>query len=416
MNYDLISFEVEQQIKNEIKELFEIKIIEKIISDGKIVEVNNYFKMMQEGYSFKVSEDLAPKIFNLCHEVKSKLEFNDDIDFFITSSSSVNAFAVPKLYESDSNIIVITSELMDRFEEDELRFVIGHEIGHLISDYARISRVINFIYPSLDQLPIIIQNKINFWNKLAELTADRFGYIASPNLDMVISNFFKLASGLNSNKISFNASAYLAEINDLIDSYQSNPLSFPSTHPINPIRIKALELFSKSKLFEDINNNVEASNDLKLEEEIKELSSLLTVLTNSELDQHRLYFLASGGLKVALADDKLDSLELEAIYKILGNFHMFPHDFLDAIAQSGQMENIFTKSIQNILELNPGERYPMLDYLIDIILRDKNIEKEEIAIIYKIGQENLGISKKEVAQRLGLALQKGYVPNILNKN
>jgi len=80
------------------------------------------------------------------------------------------------------------------------------------------------------------------------------------------------------------------------------------------------------------------------------------------------------------------------------------------------MDNIFIKSIQNILELNPGERYQMLDYLIDIILSDKNIEKEEIAIIYKIGQENFGISKKEVAQRLGLALQKGYVPNILNKN
>ena len=83
--------------------------------------------------------------------------------------------------------------LLERLDDDELSFVVGHEIGHLISRARDLERIIATIFPADVQVPLVFYNKIALWEKLAELTADRYGFIASPNLDCCVTAFFKLA-------------------------------------------------------------------------------------------------------------------------------------------------------------------------------------------------------------------------------
>lgn len=80
-----------------------------------------------EGHSLKVEKDLLCDFYNLCHDVKKKLKFEDKVDFYITGDSSVNAFSVAAETEGEPHIVNINSALFNLMITDEMRFVIGHE-------------------------------------------------------------------------------------------------------------------------------------------------------------------------------------------------------------------------------------------------------------------------------------------------
>ena len=89
-----------------------------------------YFRSAKEGNSLKVNETLLPQFYNLCREVKEKLEFVGDIDFYITGTSDVNACAYFSNDEQRPHIIEVNSGLFKLMNEEELKYIIGHEIGH----------------------------------------------------------------------------------------------------------------------------------------------------------------------------------------------------------------------------------------------------------------------------------------------
>jgi Zn-dependent protease with chaperone function/uncharacterized tellurite resistance protein B-like protein len=414
MNYELISVKAEQDMKQRIMDLLIFEKIEKVLAEASIEDPTNRIKQIHEGYSFKVNKDLSPKLFDLFTEVKTSLAFDDDIEVFVSSSADLNAFAVPKLGDLDTNLIVITSGLIDKFDDDELKFVIGHEIGHLISGYSRINRVINFLYPE-GGMPFVIDNKIRFWQQLSELTADRYGFIASPKLNKIISGFFKLTSGLNTEKISFNSDVYLKQTDELVDKLKEEPTYLGTSHPINPIRLKALKYFSESNLYKQVANNEEIAQDDALVENTNSLAGLLTVIADSDLDYYRMYFIASGGLLVAMSDEEFSKQEMEKILYMLGGTNMFPRQLVDELMEGGieKITELFEKSIAGILEINPADRYSMLDYLISVVISDQQIKDQEIEMINNIGSNYLGLSKKEIAQGLASSLQRAFVPDIL---
>ncbi len=414
MNYELISVKAEQDMKQRIMDLLIFDKIEKILEEAKIEDPTNRIKQLHEGYSFKLNKDLSPKLYDIFIEVKNALQFEEEIEVFISSSADLNAFAVPKLGDRDENIIIITSGLVDKFDEDELKFVIGHEIGHLISGYSRINRVVNFLYPN-GGMPFVIENKIRFWQQLSELTADRYGFIASPKLNKVISGFFKLTSGLDTEKISFNSDVYLAQTDELVEKLKAEPTYLGVSHPINPIRLKALQYFSESNLYDQISNKTEISEDSDLVENTNSLAGLLTVLADSDLDYYRMYFIASGGLLVAMSDEELSRDEMEKILFMLGGTNMFPRQLIDNLMEGGieKITELFQKSVEGILSINPADRYSMLEYLISVVISDQHIRDEEIELINSIGTDYLGLSKKEIAQSLAASLQQAFVPDII---
>ena len=108
-----------------------------------------------------------------------------------------DAFAVASSKEGDPHIININSGLIDLMTDDELRFVVGHEIGHLMNRDTKLLRLIYFVFPHNTVPPLVLQYKIRLWQQLSELVADRYGYMAIPNLEVCVSAFFKMASGLD---------------------------------------------------------------------------------------------------------------------------------------------------------------------------------------------------------------------------
>lgn len=411
MDYDNIRIKLEKDIGEHLFDTLEGEVLEGVLKEAKVSETENDWKYLLEGHSFKVSSTLTPRLNSLFNEVKKKLHFEADVDFYITNSKDLNAFAISGLDDS-AHIININSATIETMDDDELKFIIGHEIGHLISNNAKISRHISFVFPDYDRIPLLLKHKIELWEKLAELTADRFGFIASPDLKKCISGFFKLSSGLDTNKIKFNYEAYLLENDNVLKFFKEKGGNNLTTHPVNPIRIKAIELFSKSKLYNSIESDLSVKEDSVLDKSISELVDILTTLSNSEIDYHRKYFIAAGGLIVANADGKINQEEYDNILRILSNLSVFPVSFLDFIIKGKETENIFIQSMQKIMSLNPSERRPMLEYLISIAMADHELLLKEISFIFEIGQQKMGFSRKEVAQIIADNVHQSFTPKL----
>jgi Zn-dependent protease with chaperone function len=208
LDYQLLRIELEKTISEELYKLFRGDVIQRVLREGKVESSQEHLRMMLEGHAFRITERMAPRLYQLCREVQLALRFEEPVEFFVRSTPELNCAAYSRVEEDQSHIVMINSGLLERFDDDEMRFVIGHELGHLISHNSELTRIVEFVFPDGTEVPLIFQNRLALWEKLAELSADRYGYIASPNLDKCICAFFKLASGLDTGRINFDALAY----------------------------------------------------------------------------------------------------------------------------------------------------------------------------------------------------------------
>lgn len=392
------AIELEKQIGKQIYNALQGSVVEEVLRKTKVSGTDAYWRSNMEGHSLKVEKDLLCDFYNLCHEVKKKLKFEDKVDFYITGDSSVNAFSVAAETEGEPHIVNINSALFNLMTTDEMRFVIGHELGHLINKDTKLKRLTLFVFPPESNVPVMLQHKIRLHDQLAELVADRYGYLATENLDACVTAFFKLASGLDLAKMNVSIDALIADNNRRLDYFLNDKGISRAAHPVNPIRIQALNLFAKA-------NSKEA-----LDSGMDELISILLKVGGNELDEHMATFIASAGLIVANADGDVNKDEIEQIIQSLAGIKIFPRKFLETIAD-GDVASIFNESVSKILEINPGMRDSLLKYMIRIVLSDKNITDEEIELIYTFGS-NIGLSEMEIATAIAEDIQQSYVPGM----
>jgi hypothetical protein len=411
MNHKAIRIPLEIQIGQELYQQIQGKVLESILREAKVEKTENYFKNILQGHSFKVNEKLAPRLYESFLDVKQRLGFEEPIEFYITNNPELNAFAVSRLEEDESHIININSGLIDKVDDDELKFIVGHEIGHLISNNANIAQLLNFVFPDQAQSPLMMQHKIAVWDKLSELTADRFGFIACGRLDKVLSCFFKMASGLSVERLNFDPKAFSTENEEILKYFKETGSGNLLSHPINPIRIKAVELFETSELYRNLLAGAELTTDKKLDDQISELIQSLMVISNSPVNFHRISFIASAGLIVAGIDKAIEPDEYKRIIQELSAFTVFPKQTLNQMIDDNKMEEFFEKSVKALLEINPGEKNMMLEYMINIIIADSSISEGELNFIFDFGVK-LGFERKEIAQIFASSIQEQFIPNI----
>ena len=111
-----------------------------------------------------------------------------------------------------------------------------------------------------------------------------------------------------------------------------------------------------------------------------------------------------------VADGDVANEEVNDVIGALAGVKIFPRQFLDEMAK-GDVVKIFNDAVGNILNINPGMREALLDYVIHISLSDKIIAANEVSLIYQFG-DSIGLSEIEIANAIASAIQQNYVPSI----
>lgn len=389
---------LEKQVAEQIYNALQGDIVNEVFKQLSNNDSDAWWRSNMEGHSLKVDKELLPDMYELCMSVKEKLDFKGPVDFYVTGDSTVNAFSVAAENEGEANIVNINSGLLDLMTRDELEFVVGHELGHLINKDTALSRLINYVFPEDTLPPISLLYKIRLHSQLAELVADRYGYMATGNLESCVTAFFKMASGLDLEKMNVSMDVLLKQNLKHLEYFLHDKGVSRATHPVNPIRIQAINLFAN------------ATSQDELEHGMEQLISILLKVGNSEQDEHLARFIASAGLLMASVDNTANKEEIDTIIEHLAALKIFPKKFLEEIMQ-GDITETFNDSVSNLMNINPGLRESMLNYMIGITMSDRNINKDEMEMLTQVGTA-IGFSNIEIAHMIAAAIQQSFMPDL----
>lgn len=390
---------LEQALAGQIYHALQGDVVRFILKNAQDTTDDDYWRSRMEGHCMKVDEKLLGSFYRLCMDVKERLGFNDPVDFYVTGDSTINAFSIAAEDEKHPHIVNVNSELFNLMSEDELRFVIGHELGHLMNHDTALRRLINFVYPpQATQIPVTLQYKIHLHDNLAELVADRYGYIACGNLEACVTAFFKMASGLDLEKMEVSIEDLLSDNSKHLDYFLKGGGMSHYDHPVNPIRIQAINLFANAKTQDE------------LEKGIAELIQILLKVGNSPLDGPMSTFVATAGIITAKIDGEISKEEYEHIVQSLSGNNIFPKALLDDI-YNADVDALFEQSINEILNINPGLKSNLLEYIISIVLADRQIGEKEVNFVYGIGQA-LKLSVKEISIIFASMIQRNFNPSL----
>jgi len=164
---------------------------------------------------------------------------------------------------SENHFIMLTSTLVERSNDEELAFLIGHECGHIhcrhlsylalaralvdwTSNLASLSGLSLIVQP----LRMMLQVPLATWQRKAELTCDRAGLICShdPNISLrALAKHVVQAPALADR---LNLDEYLRQIEAAAEESTLSKLpEYLQAFPFIPKRMMALKLFSRSKLY-----------------------------------------------------------------------------------------------------------------------------------------------------------------------
>lgn len=154
--------------------------------------VEKVYSIQYTGSHLRVSENRYPKIYSYLKQACEVLDMETIPELYIKWDYTIDAMTVG----NEHPIIVLNSGLLDLCTDDEIMFLIGHELGHIKSKhmlYHMTGEVLSFILDFIPFFGIIGQVGICYWDRMSDLTADRAGLLCCQNQDAMISALMKMA-------------------------------------------------------------------------------------------------------------------------------------------------------------------------------------------------------------------------------
>ena len=335
--------------------------------------------------SIRVSNEVMKPLYDMLVLAKERLGFKEPIDLYVVNNEAINACASYSFDSKTPHLIQIFSGMINTLTDEEILSILGHEIGHLIGKDAEISRLMDFVYgDSLEKTtPRFLDAKLQMLSQLNEIRCDRCGCIASGTLEPNVTSQFTLMCGVNHDRFGGGVQGILSRCSSNIEMIKDGRVQLhDSTHPDDPIRIRAMEIFCKN-------------NDTKqMEQEMEEIIDLVRLWHKDKMDKHYADFIVSAGLMIADIDGKITDEEIEAIINNIIQYKMFPVKEFKRIAKK-DIEKVFRKSVKAILEDSPFESVFLMKYVLRMMVADHHIKPAELQFAYQLSQNVFNMSKDE---------------------
>ncbi|MCO8277849.1 M48 family metallopeptidase [Actinoplanes sp. TRM 88003] len=219
------------------------------------------FRLQFLAGAIRVDHRQYPRVYQRFTEAATTLDVVELPELYVSQDPIINGSAIGL----DKPFIVITTGAVEKLDDDELRAMLGHEIGHVRSGHAvykTIMMILTRWAANLSWLPVgaialraIIAAMLEWWRK-AELSADRAGLLAGQDPAASLRLLMKLAGGGDLSQI--DTAAFLEQAaeyesgGDLRDSIHKIGMTLGSTHPVPVARASELRKWVDSGAYAGI--------------------------------------------------------------------------------------------------------------------------------------------------------------------
>ena len=343
--------------------------------------------------ALRLTPEIMPKVCAMVAECRQKLGIETEVETFVYSSPQFNAACTDQ--EGERVFILLSSSLLEAFSEVELKFVIGHELGHHLYRHHEIPIGPLFADGGTSDRSLVV--RLFRWQRFAEISADRAGLFCIGDFNGAASSFFKLSSGLTESPDRERIAAYVEQANELyredstLNTMEGNALSdWMSTHPFSPVRLRAAMAFAESEVFVPSGPTLTA-----VEESVHEFLELMEVnyLTDqSDAGAAMRHFFHVAALILVHADEVVTPAEVEAIRSVISEVSIGHQLDLEALHRS------LSKRIEEIRSRVPGPRAAQLMRDLTLVAEaDGQIDPTQDELLATWGSE-LGVPQHLLAE------------------
>jgi len=219
-------------------------------------------RLLFQADAVRVGPKQFPRLNELYTDVTTTLDWEPRPDLFVSQTPFVNAGA----YGMDKPFIVINSGALKLLDDDEMRTLLGHELGHVMSGHALYVTILILIFNfSFSTLPFLagiallpIRIALLEWFRKSELSSDRAGLLAAQDANAAMRMYLKMAGGGDMKQMDLNA--FLEQAKEYEES--GGPLdrifqilnTLERTHPFNTLRAAELQRWIEAGHYERILN------------------------------------------------------------------------------------------------------------------------------------------------------------------
>lgn len=146
----------------------------------------------------KVGPRQFPTLYGLYKDVLETLGAPEEYDIFVSQTPVVNAGA----YGMDKPFIIMNSGTMALLNDEQLQFILGHEVGHILSGHVLYRTMMEILGQlALVNFPIVglaaraVYVALQEWYRKAELSCDRAGLLAVQDPEVALSSMLRMAGG-----------------------------------------------------------------------------------------------------------------------------------------------------------------------------------------------------------------------------
>ena len=211
------------------------------------------FRLTYLAGSVRVSERQFPHIHEMVRDGAYILDLPEVPECYVLQKPEVNAMALGR----DKPFIVLNSGMVELLDAEELRAVIGHELGHILSGHAVYRTMLLFLIQlaaRIAWMPIgylglrAIIWGLEEWFRKSELSCDRAGLLAGQDLDASRRVLMKIAGGAQLSELNPDAFREQAREYDAVPDLRDSILKLlqlqGTTHPFAVVRFAELDYWA----------------------------------------------------------------------------------------------------------------------------------------------------------------------------
>src|SRR6266516_281149 len=218
-------------------------------------------RLMFLASSVRASEQQFPHLYQTMLDGAYVLDLPRVPELFITQDPAVNAMALG----TDKPFIVLTTGMVDLMDAEEIRFIIGHELGHVLSGHSVYRTMLYHLVNLAARLALVpfawvglkaVIWGLEEWYRKSELSCDRAGLLAGQDVEAARRALMKTAGGSRMSELSHDAFHAQAREYDAVPDVREGLLKLlqleGNTHPFAVVRFAELDRWAAEGEYRDI--------------------------------------------------------------------------------------------------------------------------------------------------------------------